>query len=197
MIYEYAVIDPASGRVMGRGEGPEIPPDSGYALHRVVPAGVDLSASYWLEDEGFVHKSDPRLPVPSWFADPPAAVAPSAAAQLVRARAVAVGECKRLRDAAIFGGFDWDGSRFDSDDIAQSRLLGLFVQAQSSPASFPITWRLADNTWRALSAADAAALYAAMVAHLQGQFALFAQREADILACASPQQITDYMEALS
>ena len=88
---------------------------------------------------------------------------------------------KQCRDAAIHGGFSWSGSQFDSDEVSQTRLLGLFVASQS-PGFAPTDWRLADNTWRSLSAADAASVYVALAAHLRAQFEIFAGLEAPVSA---------------
>jgi hypothetical protein len=86
---------------------------------------------------------------------------------------------KKARDAAIFGGFTWSGSTFDSDEVSQARMLGLFVS--SKEAGFvPVGWRLADNSWRTLDAAGAAGLWSALQAHVQGSFERFAAKEAAI-----------------
>lgn len=92
------------------------------------------------------------------------------------------------RDRRIFGGFTWDGSRFDSDAaVSQPRILGLKGDAidpdsDFDPAGEP--WRLADNTWRVLSRADAIAVYRAMRAHIRNHFGAFAVLEAQIHAAS-------------
>ena len=57
------------------------------------------------------------------------------------------------RDAFEFGGFDWNGYRFDSNAISQQRIQGsaqmaMAVQAAGQP--FSIDWTLADNSVIAL-----------------------------------------------
>lgn len=77
-------------------------------------------------------------------------------------------EIKLARDDAEFGGFDWNGSRFDSDAISQSRIQGAVQLAAMSPA-FTIEWTLADNSVRTLDAAGMAAVGAALGAHVAAQ----------------------------
>lgn len=88
------------------------------------------------------------------------------------------------RDALLEGGFTWDGSPFDSDTaVSQPRILGLFTTAIAGgipPEGYP--WRLADNTWRVLSAADATAVWGAFQAHMAGLFQAFAVHEAAVAA---------------
>ncbi|MNV54734.1 hypothetical protein D3C71_1469430 [compost metagenome] len=72
---------------------------------------------------------------------------------------------KTARDAAEFGGFIWDGSRFDSDAISQSRIQGAVQLAAMAPG-FSLDWTLADNSIRTLNAADMAAVGAALGAHV-------------------------------
>ena len=96
------------------------------------------------------------------------------------------------RDRRIYGGFAWGGSTFDSDEASQSRILGLFVSTTSSPGIFPVAWRLADNTWRPLSAADAAGVWSALQAHIASLFAAFAAHETAISALADAEAIAAY-----
>lgn len=90
---------------------------------------------------------------------------------------------KRRRDTLLEGGFEWDGSRFDSDAaVSQPRLLGLFTSAALGllpPEGQP--WRLADNSWRVLSSMDAQQVWGAFQAHMAGLFAAFAAHEAQVL----------------
>lgn len=91
-------------------------------------------------------------------------------------------QVKSNRDQLLNLTFAWDGSTFDSDQTSQTRLLGLYVAALNTPETFPITWRLADNSWRALSAADAQGVWGALQTHVQGHFTAFAIHEATINA---------------
>lgn len=98
-------------------------------------------------------------------------------------RAGLLAEIKRYRDETLGAGFAWDGSVFDSDAaISQPRLLGLFTTAVAGgipPEGYP--WRLADNSWRVLSASDAIAVWSAFQAHMAACFAAFKVHETAIL----------------
>jgi Domain of unknown function (DUF4376) len=66
-------------------------------------------------------------------------------------------DVKASRDAMEFGEFTWDGSRFDCDMVSQLRLQIAYDGAREAieqEASFEQPWKLADNTFRVLSAAD-------------------------------------------
>lgn len=103
---------------------------------------------------------------------------------LLEVKAERISAMREAREAAINGTFTWDGSTFDADQISQTRLLGVFIASQA-PGWPGQGWRLADNTWRTLSAADVAAVWAALEAHMRGHFVTFALREASISAAAT------------
>lgn len=109
-------------------------------------------------------------------------------------RTAAIERVKKVRDEKLNGGFEWDGSRFDSDTaVAQPRLLGLFTTALAGgipPEGY--AWRLADNTWRVLSAADAANVWGAFQSHMSALFAAFAAHEQALLAADTVQALAEY-----
>jgi hypothetical protein len=81
-------------------------------------------------------------------------------------------EVKRQRSAAEFGGVQWDGSTFDSDETSQRRIGGavqLATLALAAQQEFSIAWTLADNTVRVLSGADMIAVGLALGAHVAAQ----------------------------
>lgn len=91
---------------------------------------------------------------------------------------------KDKREALLQGGFDWDGSTFDSDAaISQPRLLGAFTTAVAGgwPAEGQ-AWRLKDNSWRTLSAANVLAVWAAFQTRMAALFGAFATKEAAVIA---------------
>lgn len=106
------------------------------------------------------------------------------------ARSLAAAKTERLvvmrvaREAAIHGGFVWSGSTFDSDEKAQFRLLSMAISAQL-PGFVAREYRLANNTYRTLTAANATAVYKAFDAHVQDQFARFALRDAAVNAATT------------
>ena len=69
-------------------------------------------------------------------------------------------EIKVMRDQLEFGGFEFDGGIYDSDQVSQSRIMGAAV------AGVDQVWTLADNTTVELSASQLQQLYAALQAHI-------------------------------
>lgn len=107
---------------------------------------------------------------------------------LFKVRSDRIEVLKLAREAAVATSFVWDGSTFDADETAQVRLALLGVAATQAGYQ-PTAWRLADNTWRTLSAADAVAVCQALAAHLRAKFDLFQQRETDVLNASSKSAI--------
>ena len=69
-------------------------------------------------------------------------------------------EIKSERDQLEFGGFEFDGGIYDSDQVSQSRVMGAAV------AGVDQIWTLADNTTIDLSASQLQQLYAALQTHI-------------------------------
>ena len=69
-------------------------------------------------------------------------------------------EIKKQRDALEFGGFEFEGNIYDSDQVSQGRIVG------AASAGIDQTWTLADNTTLELSAIQLQHLYAALQAHV-------------------------------
>lgn len=69
-------------------------------------------------------------------------------------------EIKSGRDQLEFGGFEFEGSIYDSDQVSQGRIMGAAV------AGVDQVWTLADNTTVELSASQLQQLYAALQAHI-------------------------------
>ena len=69
-------------------------------------------------------------------------------------------EIKSERDQIEFGGFEFEGNIYDSDQVSQGRILG------ASLAGADKVWTLADNTTVVLSALQLQQLYAALQAHV-------------------------------
>lgn len=99
-------------------------------------------------------------------------------------RADVLARLRNKRDALLEGGFTWDGSTFDSDAaVSQPRLLGLFTTSLAGgipPSGYP--WRLKDNSWRTLTAADAQAVWATFQSRMAALFQAFAAHEASVVA---------------
>ena len=71
---------------------------------------------------------------------------------------------KAARNEAEFGGFTWDDSVFDSDQVSQARIQGAVLLATGNP-NFVVDWTLADNTVRSLTVNDLNALSQALGEH--------------------------------
>ncbi len=101
---------------------------------------------------------------------------------------------KRERDRRDSGGFVWDGDVFDSDiPRSQSRLLGAFSTAVAG--YWPATgenWRLKNNEWRNLSATDVLGVWAAFQAHLSSVFNVFKNKEEEIGAITTVEELQAY-----
>lgn len=69
-------------------------------------------------------------------------------------------EIKQQRDQLEFGGFEFGGGVYDSDQVSQGRIMG------AASAGVDQTWTLADNTTVELSASQLQQLYATLQAHI-------------------------------
>lgn len=81
-------------------------------------------------------------------------------------------EIKSARNAAEHDGFTWDGSVFDSDPDAQTKIIGATQLANINPASFLMDWTLKDNTVRTLTGAQMIAVGQALGVHVNAQHVL-------------------------
>lgn len=69
-------------------------------------------------------------------------------------------EIKAMRDSLEFGGFEFEGNIYDSNQVSQGRIMG------AAAAGLDQVWTLADNTTVELSAPQLQQLYAALQAHI-------------------------------
>ena len=101
-------------------------------------------------------------------------------------------EIKQHREAAENGGFVWDGSRFDSTPISQSRIQGaaqLATLAKINNQPFSIEWTLMNNGTRSLSADDMIAVGMALGAHINEQHVRARQLREQIEAATTPEEV--------
>jgi hypothetical protein len=112
--------------------------------------------------------------------------------QLIATQVNMIRRLKFVRDKSVFSSFAWNGMSFDCDAVSQPRILGMLVAAQAGalPASLP--WRLADNSWATITPGDVSGIFAAMQAHIQTKFAIFAEHEANINAMTDPDDVVAY-----
>ena len=69
-------------------------------------------------------------------------------------------EIKSQRDQIEFGGFEFEGNIYDSNQVSQGRIMG------AAGAGIDQTWTLANNTTVELTAQQLKELYAALQAHI-------------------------------
>ena len=69
-------------------------------------------------------------------------------------------EIKQQREQLEFGGFEFEGNIYDSDQVSQGRIMGAAL------AGVDQVWTLADNTTVELSATQLHQLYATLQAHI-------------------------------
>lgn len=79
---------------------------------------------------------------------------------LEEAKVIKWEEIKSDRNALEFGGFEFEGNIYDSDQVSQGRIMGAAV------AGIDQTWTLANNTTAELSASQLQQLYAALQVHI-------------------------------
>ncbi len=71
-------------------------------------------------------------------------------------------EIKSQRNQLEFGGFEFEGNVYDSDQVSQGRIMG------AAAAGAEQTWTLANNTTVELTAHQLKELYAALQVHIAG-----------------------------
>lgn len=101
-------------------------------------------------------------------------------------------QIKQARSQAEYAGFTWDGSTFDSDAISQQRINGavsLALIAMQTAQPYSITWTLADNTLRVLSAGDMVSVGLALGTHVQTTFNKGQQLQQQIEAATTKEEI--------
>lgn len=178
----YAIFN-SDGEILARASGAHSPTEPGRQALEIQDSELNLNGCYvadgvltaYTPEQIAARSSKPR-PRTKWS---------NASMQWQDARTLSQAKTERIqamsaeRDAAIAGGFMWNGSTFKSNAEAEIRLLDLKVAA-SQLGFISRNWRLADNTWRSLNAIEAAAVWAALDAHIQAQFLNFAARETTI-----------------
>ncbi len=68
-------------------------------------------------------------------------------------------QLKQQRNVLEFGGFEFEGDIYDSDQVSQGRILGASIAGLSQ------VWTLANNSTRLLTASQLQQLYAALQTH--------------------------------
>ncbi|ARP89832.1 hypothetical protein CAL14_05625 [Bordetella genomosp. 9] len=92
--------------------------------------------------------------------------------------------------AAIDSGFDYGGHRYDSDLVSRTNIIGTATGVQAGipvPAGF--TWRTSDNENVPLDGPGVIALGAALLQHVNQQYALSWQLKAQIEAATTAEEV--------
>lgn len=155
----------------------------------VLPSNAELGVDYFLDAEALT--LPPSQPSPhhvfnyttkQW--EDPRTLADLKAAQWT--------QIKQARTQAEYAGFTWDGSVFDSDATSQQRINGavsLALIAKQASQPYSITWTLADNTLRVLSADDMISVGLALGTHVQATFNKGQQLQQQIEAATTKGEI--------
>ena len=99
------------------------------------------------------------------------------------------GQIKATRDSIEHGGFTWDGSTFDSDLASQNKIIGAVQLANVTGPTFTIDWTLANNSVRALSAADMVEVGKTLGLHVSTQHTIARGLRQQIEAATTAQQV--------
>ena len=99
-----------------------------------------------------------------------------------------IAEIDQARDAAIVGGFDFNGTRFDSDAKSIQRINGAVTLSLLNPA-FETDWITFDNSVVRLNAAQLAGLGAAAGQHEAAQIFRARQLKDQALAATTREQL--------
>ena len=161
---EYTVVT-SDGEVVRHGKA-EVLPEPPQGCLRLIGVRPPNAPSYW-DGEVFILKPPPPSAHHTFDYTTKQWVDPRTLSDL---KAAKWAQIKGHRDTAEFGGFTWDGSPFDSDAISQSRIHGA-LQLAALISDFSIDWTLADNTVRALSGSELAAVGVALWLHVGTQHA--------------------------
>lgn len=96
---------------------------------------------------------------------------------------------KQSRDQHEHGGFEWDGSTFDSDPDSQAKIIGAVQLAGMSDQPFAIDWTLQDNTVRTLDRQQMIAVGRALAQHITSTHETGRQLRQQIESASSIEQV--------
>lgn len=163
----------------------------------VVLEGIGTNSTHYVSNGNIVAYTGPQLAAKAAIPPYPAAWDNSAFAwidqrSLDDAKAATWAAVKTGRDAELYDSFVWDGSRFDSDQVSQTRIQGavqLATIALSQGQNISIDWTLYDNTTRTLSATDFVQLGVALGTFVTTLFAAGVTLRDQIVAATTVQQV--------
>lgn len=188
----FIIID-EFGKVVGSASCPDnvfpnIPARPGTTnIPNVGPVDLTKTIWRWLNEE-LVDTGQPITPPLPWLTWDNQSFQWADNRDLDQYKAGKWAEIKSARDAAEYGGFDWEGSRFDSDPLSQQRIAGAVQVAILNP-DFTIQWILQDNTARTLNAQEMKEVGLALANWVETQFQHGQQLRAQIDACTTKEQV--------
>ncbi len=165
---DFVKFDPQTGQILFSGKCP----DSMLKLQgpNIVVADVD-SRTHYVDVQAMAVVAFPPRPGDGYYWNWSAKAWDF---DLTAARAAAWARIKAARDSALNGPFTWSGHVFDGDTVSQQRIHGavqIATLALQAGQAYSVDWTLADNTTVTLSAADMIAVWQAMGAQYQANFA--------------------------
>lgn len=118
---------------------------------------------------------------------PPAPVEP-VATTLGEAKAIKLAAIQTEKSRVKDGGFLVDGTWFDSDDAAQIAYLQLAIRFQTEP-TFSTLWKASAGVWITMNATVFSQVYAAGEVHIACCFAWQQDREAEVAAAQTVEEV--------
>lgn len=97
-------------------------------------------------------------------------------------------QIKTAQNTQEYGGFLFEGVKFDSDLASQTKIQGAALQATQDP-NFSVTWTLADNSTKFLNAEQLVELNKALIAHIEQTHAHAQELRTQIYAAVTPETL--------
>jgi hypothetical protein len=111
---------------------------------------------------------------------------------LEEARAAALAAIKARRKQAEYGGFVYEGQRWDSEEKDELRLNSIITMMGKTGLTSFENWKISDAEYITLTPTIAGGAAAALMMHYAACFAVEAQKQAEIAALTTTRQILDW-----
>ena len=100
---------------------------------------------------------------------------------------------RQARDAALHTGVPWGGDVVQTDEVSLARINAQMVAFQAGLERGLVGWRMASDTVMQFTAFDFEEMARAVYRHVQGCYALQAEREAAIADATSTEAVEQYL----
>lgn len=165
---------------------------NGLISHDEIEGGIEITEAQYSEalagmESGKVVTIDGGFKV-EFPAEPPDPVEPEPSFSELKVRKAM--EVTAACLAAIDGGFTLSGHRYDSDMVSRTNIIGTATGVQAGiglPDGF--TWRTSDNDNVPMDGAGVIALGAALLQHVNEQYATSWQLKAQVEAATTPEEV--------